>query len=236
VAEPELTIPRLSLWQLVWSDYEASRIEDPEPAWISRLLYLPRLALNPSLQFALLVRLAQKGPHFLVYPLRMIQVLLFSSEVWMFSGDDAIEIGPGIAFPHPVNVIIGAGTKIGAGVTGYNNTNIGADRHRRRDDTVRNAARIGDRVVIYAYSAVQGPYDVGQDAVVGIHVVLDDNVPAGALRTMKMLRSAGEWPGEDRSHYHWEKARTSPMLDMAQRWLARRRNATDPERKGRRHI
>jgi UDP-3-O-[3-hydroxymyristoyl] glucosamine N-acyltransferase len=97
--------------------------------------------------------------------------------------------------------MIGRGTKIGAGVTIYNNTNIGANRHLPKGSTVDQAARLGDRSVIYAYSAVQGPFDVGQDAVVGLHVLLDESVPPGGLKTQRKLRLAGEWPGEERSFW-----------------------------------
>lgn len=197
----ELTLTDMTFWQLAWSDYEMALLERREETLRSRLLYLPRLLLNPSLQLAFLVRLAQKGPRSLLRPIRLLQNLVFSSEICEFGGDSAIQIGPAIAFPHPWNVIIGHGTQIGAGVTIYNNTGIGGDRHQRRGTGVSRAAKLGDRSVIYAYSAIQGPYDVGQDAVVGIHVVLDGDVPPGALRTHRKLHAADEWPGEGRPRW-----------------------------------
>lgn len=201
----ELTVQPMGFWQLVWSDYERTLLERDEVLSLSRVLFIPRLVVNPSLQLAFLVRLAQKGPRLLLRPVRLLQNLVFSSEICEFSGENAIEMGPAIAFPHPWNVIIGNGAKIGAGVTIYNNIGIGGDRHQRRGTGVHRAARLGDRSVIYAYSAIQGPYDVGHDAVVGIHVVLDEHVPAGALRSYRALRLAGEWPGEDRPH--WRRSR-----------------------------
>jgi serine O-acetyltransferase len=201
--EFELTAPPMGLRELLWTDYEAALVDRDESLTRSRLLWPLRVLINPSLLFALTVRLAQKGPVWLLYPLRIIQVMCFSSEIHGFKGDDAIEIGPGITFPHPIGIIIGRGTKIGAGVTIYNNTNIGANRHLPQGDLVqtRAAAQLGDRSVIYAYSAIQGPFDVGHDAVVGIHVVLDEDVPPGALKTNRKLRLAGEWPGEKRTHW-----------------------------------
>lgn len=205
----ELTAPPMSFLALVRSDYEATRVDHSEPPWLSRLLHPARLALNPSLQLALLVRLAQKGPRFLLWPIRWLQVILFSSEIYKFHCPDEIVLGPGIAFPHPVNIIIGGGTQIGAGVTIYNNTGIGGNRHARRDAVVEQAARLGDRCVIYQYSAIQGPFDIGHDAVVGYHVVLDDHVPPGALRTYRSLRLVDEWPGEDRAHWRMPASRRS---------------------------
>ena len=196
----ELTCPEMSFLELVWSDYEAGLVDRNEPEWRSRLLFPLRLILNPSLLFALLLRIAQKGPPVLLYPIRIIQIMCFSSEIHGFRGPDAIEIGPGISFPHPFGIMIGRGTKIGAGVFVYNNTNIGANRHLPQGALVDEACRLGDRSVIYAYTAIMGPFDIGEDAVVGIHVVLDEHVPPGALKTQKKLRLAGEWPGETRSH------------------------------------
>jgi serine O-acetyltransferase len=200
----------MSFWQLAWSDYAASLHERGEPGWRSALLYLPRLVLNPSLQLAFLVRLAQKGPMAFLYPIRWIQVIFFSTEIHGFRGPGAIELGPGVSFPHPWNIIIGRGVKIGAGVTIYNNTGIGHDRHTARDEVLPTTIRLGDRAVVYAYSAVQGPWDVGHDAVVGIHVVLDEHVPPGALKTIRKLRLAGEWPGERRRHWRPPITMTAP--------------------------
>jgi serine acetyltransferase len=194
--ELELTAPAMGFAALVWSDYEAAQIEKQEPLWLARALYLPRLLLNPSLQFAFLVRLAQKAP----------RPLMFSCEAYKFHGEDGIVLGPGIAFPHPFCIIIGGGAKVGAGVTIYNNTMIGGNRHAQWDASVREAARLGDRSVVYSYSAIQGPYDVGQDAVVGIHVVLDAHVPPGALRSYRGTRLAGQWPGEERLHWQMGSA------------------------------
>jgi serine O-acetyltransferase len=208
----ELTAPRLSFFELVWSDYEVGLVERTESRRLSKLFYLPRLLLNPSLQLALTVRMAQKGPRPLLNLIRWVQVTFFSSEIHRFPFEDGIELGPGVAFPHPIGIIIGGSTRIGAGVTIYNNTNIGGNRHAPSSSAVpaETACRLGDRSVIYAYSAVQGPYDVCNDAVVGIHVVLDGHVPPGALRSYRSLRLAGEWPGEDR--VHWRPPGIEPAL------------------------
>jgi serine acetyltransferase len=208
----ELTAPKLGFLALVWSDYEMGLVERSESPRRSKLFYLPRLLLNPSLQLALTVRMAQKGPRPLLNLIRWVQVMFFSSEIHRFPFEDGIEIGPGIAFPHPFNIIIGGSTKIGSGVTIYNNTNIGGNRHAPSNESVaaETACRLGDRSVIYAYSAIQGPYDVCNDAVVGIHVVLDGHVPPGALRSYRSLRLLGEWPGENR--VHWRPAGIEPTL------------------------
>jgi serine O-acetyltransferase len=198
----ELTIPELSFAQLVWSDYRAAMYlgGEQESTLRAALLFLPRMLLNPSLQFALTVRIAQKGPRLIQHPIRLIQVILFSCEIYWFNKPDGIEIGPGIVFPHPFGIILGPGVKIGAGVTIYNFTNIGADRHwmpGEGDDVgVGRTPVLGDRSVVYAYTAIQGPWRIGHDAVVGLRVFTETHVPPGALLTRKRLRQAGDWPGE----------------------------------------
>jgi serine O-acetyltransferase len=202
----ELSAAPMSFLALVRSDYEALLVERDEPRGLSMLMYLPRLLLNPSLQLAFLVRVAQKGPLLLVYLSRLIQIMVFKCEICEFRGEEGIEIGPAIGFPHPWCIIIGRGAKIGSGVTIYNNTGIGADRHLPHSGVIGGrAARLGDRSVVYAYCAIQGPFIVGHDAVVGIHVVLDEDVPPGALKSYRRMRLAGEWAGEGRAR--WRPAR-----------------------------
>lgn len=201
-AEPlELTAPDLSLFELVWSDYVAERGGRSDAGWLALPLFVLRMVFNPSLQLALLVRLAQKGPRLLQHPIRWLQVVLFSSEIYWFKGPDAARVGPGIVFPHPYGIIIGPGVQVGAGVAIYNFTNIGADRHWVAGTPTDRVPRIGDRAVIYGYTTVQGPWTVGHDAVVGLSVSLDENVPPGGLKTRNGLRRRGEWPGENRARW-----------------------------------
>jgi serine acetyltransferase len=145
--------------------------------------------------------MCQKGPRALWYPLRWLQVVMFSSEIYRFGAEDGTEIGPGICFPHPANIIFAGNIKIGSGVIIYNNVSVGSDRHVPRDAVPELTMRIGDRTVVYGYTCLQGKYDIGHDAVVGMHVILDDHVPAGALRTYRGLRRAGTWRGEGRHLY-----------------------------------
>jgi serine O-acetyltransferase len=162
------------------------------------------MLFNPSLQLAFLVRLAQRGPAFIHHPVRWLQVAIFSSECYWFRGgaDERVEIGPGINFPHPSNIIIGAGTKIGSEVTIYNNVTVGTDVSGVPADVWQRAPSIGDEVFLYGYANVQGPHEIGTRAVVGKWVVVTEDLPPGALATAKGVRLEGEWdrsriwPGE----------------------------------------
>jgi serine acetyltransferase len=181
---------------LVLSDARRIHPEAPEPRARALALLLPRLLVNPSLQLAFLVRCAQCGPVAAQYGVRWLQVVLFSSEIYWFKRDGAIELGPGISFPHPFNIIIGPGTRVHANVTIYNNTGIGSDRDWRAGVANDRTPTLREGCVVHQYTAVQGPYDVGERAVVGAYVVLDGDVPAGALRTRRGVKLAGEWRDE----------------------------------------
>lgn len=183
----------LGFWQLVLSDHRMTR--EGESTMRTVALLLPRLLLNPSLQLAFLVRVAQRGPRAVQYPVRLLQIVLYSSEIYWFRREQALDIGPGISFPHPMGIILGPGTRIGKGVSIYNNTNIGADRSFVPGNQLERTPQLGDGSVVYAYAVVQGGWEVGHDAVVGLRVMLDCDVPAGALKTINRLRLRGEWPG-----------------------------------------
>jgi serine acetyltransferase len=187
-------VPRLAFRHLVWSDYRAHFAERPEPLPSAALKFPIRLLLNPSLQFALLVRVAQCGPTFLQHPIRWLQIVLFSSECyWFRGGDERVQIGPGINFPHPANVFIGSGTVIGSNVTIYNNVTLGTDMSGAPDKVWERAPVIGDGAFVYGYGNVQGPRTVGRNGVVGKWIILTEDVPPGALMTPKGVRLKGEW-------------------------------------------
>jgi serine O-acetyltransferase len=189
----EVTHAELGFFRLLWSDYR-SHLGREESARRMACLAPLRFLFNPSLQFSFLLRLAQRGPQLLHHPIRWLQVVLFSSEIYWFRGDEErIQIGPRVNFPHPIGIIIGPGTVIGAGVTIYNNVSIGTDRAGLPEDCWPRAASIGDRATVYGYSTVMGPYVVWQDGVVGMYTVLDEDVPPGAIKTRNRLRLADEW-------------------------------------------
>jgi serine acetyltransferase len=192
--ELELTVPELSFFELLWSDYRTHLGERGESTLRAMVLAPLRFLFNPSLQFSFLLRLAQRGPAMLHHPIRWLQVVLFSSEIYWFRGEEErIRIGPRANFPHPIGIIIGPGTLIGSDVTIYNNVSIGTDRAGLPEDCWPRAASIGDRAVVYGYSTVMGPYTVWQDGVVGMYTVLDEDVPRGAMKTRNRLRLAEEW-------------------------------------------
>jgi serine O-acetyltransferase len=81
-------------------------------------------------------------------------------------------IGPGLALPHPVGIVLG-GTVIGEGVTIYQNVTIG--QARRKDKAV--FPRIGNDVTIYAGAVLVGDIEIGDGVVVGANAVVLASFP-----------------------------------------------------------
>lgn len=189
-----LTIPKLGFLRLVWSDYRAHFAERPEPRLRAALKLPLRLIFNPSLQLAFLVRVAQCGPGPLHHPVRWLQIVMFSSEFYWFRGEeDSIQLGPGINFPHPSNVFVGAGMRIGSNVTIYNNVTVGTDMSGIAADVWHRAPVIEDGVFVFGYANIQGARRIGRRAVVGKWVIVKEDVPPEALLTERGLKLEGEW-------------------------------------------
>jgi serine acetyltransferase len=193
-SERELAGPELSFWRVLWADYRQYLTDRPENPTRSLMLAPVRYLVNPSLQFALLVRIAQHAPGPIHHIVRWLQIVMFSSEIyWFRGGPERIRIGPGVSFPHPYGLLFGAGTIVGHNVTIYNNVTLGSDRAGPPELQYLRSPAIGDGVVIYGYVTILGPHRVGADAVVGHRVLLNEDIPAGALKTTTRLRPAGEW-------------------------------------------
>jgi serine acetyltransferase len=90
---------------------------------------------------------------------------LFHVDVWT----DAI--GPGLALPHPFNIVVGAGVEIGAGCTLLHNV------------TIQHASRttIGDGAVLGVGTVILADRSVGAGAFCGANSVVTHDVPANAV-------------------------------------------------------
>ncbi len=85
------------------------------------------------------------------------------------------QIGPGLVLPHPTGVVVGAGARIGIGVTLYQHTTIGRSRRAERYPV------IGDGVVVYPGAVIVGPVTIGRGAVIGAGAVVLSDVPERAV-------------------------------------------------------
>jgi serine O-acetyltransferase len=90
--------------------------------------------------------------------------------------DPAAVIGPGARLPHPVGIVVGEGTVIGAKAVIYQNVTFG-----RRNAAAASYPQLDDGVTVYAGAVLLGSIRVGEGAVIGAQALIRDDVPAGGL-------------------------------------------------------
>lgn len=190
--QPQATVPEWGLLRLIFSDYRFLYRYNQESIRRSALLLAPRLLLSPSLQFAITVRLCQRGPAWLARIIAYFQVIVFSSEAFAFHQGPGIKLGAAVAFPHPYGVMIGPGSVIGSRVSIYHHTMIGTDRRWFKGEELRPPV-IGDDVVVGGASRVLGPYNVGEGAIIGLNVFVREHLPPMSTLLVSGVREKGEW-------------------------------------------
>jgi serine acetyltransferase len=189
---PQATVPDWGFFRLVFSDYRFLYRYHDEAVRRSLVMLPLRLLLSPSLQFAILVRLAQRGPRVLARIVAYIQVMIFSSEVFDFHHGGGIELGAAVAFPHPWGIMIGPGSRIGSRVTVYHDTMIGTNRRWFRGEPLYPPV-IGDDSVVGGASRVLGEFKVGEGSVIGLNVFVREDVPPLSTVLQSGIRRMGEW-------------------------------------------
>jgi serine O-acetyltransferase len=189
---PQATTPDWGFFRLVFADYRALYRFHQETKQQALIKLLPRLLLSPSLQFAVLVRAAQRGPALVARIVAYLQVMLFSCEVFAFHQGPGIKLGPGVAFPHPYGIIIGPGTVIGSRVSIYHHTMIGTNRRWFPGDPLY-APVIGDDAIIGGASRVLGPFMIGEGAVIGLNVFVKEDLPPMSTQLLSGVKLKGEW-------------------------------------------
>lgn len=76
---------------------------------------------------------------------------------------DAV-IGRNLQIPHPIGIVIGAGSVIGDNCTVFQGVTIG-----RRNESVSEYPVIGNDVIIYSNSSVLGDINISDGTVIGAH-------------------------------------------------------------------
>ena len=89
------------------------------------------------------------------------------------------EIGPGMFVAHPVGIVVGRGTVIGAEVTLFQGVTFGVKSWH--PDAIRKFPKVGNRCYFFSGAAVLGDVTVGNNCVIGAHAVLTDDMPDGGL-------------------------------------------------------
>lgn len=87
-------------------------------------------------------------------------------------GDDCVFDGIP-EFPHPQNIVIGGGARIGSQCTIYQDVTIGQNRGLYPE--------IGNNVIIYPGAKIVGGVIIGDGAVIGANAVVTTDVPDNAI-------------------------------------------------------
>jgi serine O-acetyltransferase len=113
--------------------------------------------------------------------LRPISRLLYILNITLFGLDIApgVDAGPGLVIPHPVGVVIAAGTRLGRNVRLFNGVAIGGGGGDDGDPDAMPV--IGDECWIGSGARVLGGVAIGHHAIVGACALVMRDVPAGAV-------------------------------------------------------
>ena len=119
-------------------------------------------------------RLHQRGWTYLPWFLSRVSVALTGAEI-----EFNAQIGPGMFVAHPVGIVVGRGTVIGAGVTLFQGVTFGVKSWH--PDQIRKFPRVGNNCFFFSGAAVLGGVTIGDNCIVGAHAVVTADVPSGAM-------------------------------------------------------
>ena len=156
-----------------------SAIRDDFAAWSERtevalhwwkLIGIP---VQPSLLVVLIFRLSQWLAAVHLGPFARV---LYALNMYYLGCEirPEVRIGTGLFIPHPIGVIVGAGTIIGRNAVLGPRAGLGAPDER-------GWPVLGDNVTMFTNSSVLGGVRVGDDVVIGAHALVITDVPSGAL-------------------------------------------------------
>ena len=104
---------------------------------------------------------------------------------WLLGGANipgSTVIGRGLRLPHPQNLIVAAGARLGEFCTLYQNVTIARDGFQ---PPAVLSPRLGDRVLVGAGAVVIGDVEVGAGTLIGAGAVVARSVPAGSRVTVQ---------------------------------------------------
>ena len=119
-------------------------------------------------------RLSQRGWIYLPWFLSRVSLAVTGAEI-----EFNAEIGPGLMIAHPVGIVVGRGTIIGAEATLFQGVTFGVKSWH--PDEIRKFPRVGNQCYFFSGAAVVGNVTVGDNCVVGAHAVLTSDLPDGGL-------------------------------------------------------
>lgn len=169
----------MGIWELIKSDYEAAKHNDPAiPDGFRGFLEI--VLCTPGF----LAITAHRGLHFLHTRLHIPVLPRFISLfVRWWTGIEihpGAQIGKGFFIDHGAGVVIGETTIIGNNVTLYQGVTLGGtgnEKTRKRHPTLE------DNVFVGSGAKILGPITIGKNARIGANSAVLKNVPANATVT-----------------------------------------------------
>lgn len=147
---------------------------------------------NDSYRVLLLQRLRERALDTRWLPgvnhaLRIVQTSVFGVEI----GKD-VTLGSGVYFVHPVGVVIGGDSRVGARVRFYGNNTVGTAKDN-------GYPTIEDDVVVGAGARILGPITVGARSEIGANAVVLSDVPPDSVVVGIPARVVAKTPPRQRA-------------------------------------
>jgi serine O-acetyltransferase len=161
----------MGVFSLIREDYRAfSRLRGDGSALRRRVLFLPRLLVNPSLHASVLVRFSNGSPAWIHWFWRNILIWTHSMDIAHRS-----EIGPGLFLPHPHSITMAPGVRIGERCRIAHGVTIGGNVGSER------APILGDGVAVMGGAQILGEVTIGDNCVVGAGAWVSSDMPPGSI-------------------------------------------------------
>lgn len=143
------------------------------------LKLLVKILSEPGLQFAWLMRaqisLEAKRRQRTSRLVHLLNLRLTGAEF-----GHGCSVGGGIVSKHPLGLVVGSGTQLGANCTILHNVTFGERRPEVPIAGIQKCPVVGDDCLIGTSAVLLGPISVGDGAKVGAGAVVLHDVPAGA--------------------------------------------------------
>ena len=148
---------------------------------------LKKTLLHKSYKCAALYRIHCLLMQHKTFSSRLIRKLIYSKLSQKTIEINTIyEIGAGILFPHPFNIVIGGGAKIGEGVTIYNGVTLGSKNIENDNIIFCQCSKekypiIEDGVIIFTGAKILGNVRIGRNSIIGANSVVLDSFPQNSI-------------------------------------------------------
>jgi serine O-acetyltransferase len=163
-----LSIISLDLGRLAYK-FQGDTVSWPNLLWLSR---------KRSVCALLYIRCILQGNSLISLFTRLRLRFVYSIEI-----SPGTEIGGGLLLPHPQNIIVSSGVRLGEGITISQGAKVGGNyKVSRSEDSVNTyLPRIGNNVWIGPNSVVGGPVRIGDLVLIGANSEVTKDIPSNSM-------------------------------------------------------